>query len=73
MAKTLKTGDVKRIHRNDFESIWSDDNWIVFGRSDIRPFGALSRSAARQIKEVGERIAKIIKRGPTFLFVEVSK
>lgn len=73
MAKKLKTGDVKRIHRNDFESIWSDDNWIVFGRSDMKPFGTLSRHGARLLKEAGERIAKITRRTERYVFVEVSK
>lgn len=73
MAKKLKTGDVKRIHIGHFEDIWPDDKWAVLGRKDMAPFGAVSRSAARYLKETGERIGKIIRRTERYVFVEVSK
>jgi len=73
MAKTLKTGDMQRIHVDNFEDIWPDDKWAVVGRKDMNPIGAVSRSAARFLKETGERIAKIVHRTEKYVFVEVSK
>jgi len=73
MAKTLKTGDMRRIHVDSFDDLWPEDKWAVLGRKDMRPIGAASRSYARFLKEVGERIAKIVHRTDKYVFVEVSK
>ena len=73
MAKTLKTGDVKRLHIDDFEDIWPDDKWVVVGRRDMQPIGVISRRGARFLKEAGERIAKIVHRTEKYVFVQVSK
>ncbi|NKJ21993.1 hypothetical protein [Dyella sp. SG609] len=73
MAKTLKTGDVKRIV-NDPGLIYVDDKWVTIG-GQLTPMGYLRREDARWVHStaLGTRIAKIIKRGPKFLFVQISK
>lgn len=71
MAKTLKTGDVKRIDRNRFYA--AEHAWAIVALDGTYGFGRSTRRSARYGKRSYQRIAKIIKRTPKYVFVEVSK
>lgn len=71
MAKTLKTGDVKRIDRHNFKRDFHP--WAVINADGSWGDGVCTRMDARYWKLAGQRIAKIIKRTPKYVFVEVSK
>ena len=72
MAKTLRTGDVKRLDADVL--IVASDRWVTFG-GELKPIGFKYRASARFARSAlsGSRIAKIIKRTPKYVFVEVSK
>ena len=81
MAKTLKTGDVKRYALNR-DSVFVNNNtlWAVICSDAVcELFGFSNRDFARDDARIlrdqglGARIAKIIKRTPKYVFVEVSK
>jgi hypothetical protein len=81
MAKTLKTGDVKRYALNNGKTfVTNSTRWAVIcadAANDL--FGFTSRDFARDdariLRDQGfmARIARIIKRTPKYVFVEVSK
>lgn len=76
MAKTLKTGDVKKFKASDV--ILGDyAKWVVLDEGFQVVNRSSTRSSARRWRlsfyEAGDRIAKIIKRTPKYVFVEVSK
>lgn len=66
----LRTGDIKRFE-NEPHVFTPNDNWAVVG--DYGVMGFESRSSARNSKDNGERIAKIIKRTPKYVTVEITK
>jgi len=81
MAKTLKTGDVKRYPNYGNKVLVVDKHrWVTLcEQASNNMFGFITREQARKDASIlarngyMARIAKIIKRGPKFIFVEVSK
>jgi hypothetical protein len=76
MAKTLKTGDVRKYSNEDVVG-FTNGGWAVVSPEDGLVATFRNRVDARGFKnaayEIGDRIAKIIKRTPKYVFVEVSK
>lgn len=68
---TLRTGDIVKFNVSDTD-IMNTENW-AFLSSEGMLLGAASREIARFYREKGERIAKIIKRTPKTVTVEISK
>lgn len=72
MAKTLKTGDVARVEKPT--TLFPMDKWVLINKKNNRAvWASLTRESIRELKSSAHRIAKIIRRTPKYVFVEVSK